>query len=137
MEDNGTIRVSKTGATRDSAVGKIQPVKYFSPRVMRVRSEYMLKHSVQRDGSVRAGDNWQKGFGQTPKETKDICEDSAGRHFLDMWLEHRGFESRDGIVEAICGLMFNCEAYLEAYCVEHNIKTDDDIKNMFKDRGEV
>jgi hypothetical protein len=37
---------------------------------------------------------------------------SGWRHFMDWWLEHRGFESREGAEEALCGLLFNVSGYL-------------------------
>jgi hypothetical protein len=111
MKDNGTIRVSPTGATRDTSKGKCELVKYLSPIVLSAYGQYMLKHQFQSDGTKRAGDNWKKGFGETPQETKDIIIDSLIRHTLDLWLEHDGFESRDGLDEALGGLMFNTIAY--------------------------
>ena len=33
------------------------------------------------------------------------------RHAIDLWLEHDGFESRDGIDEALGGLLFNAQGY--------------------------
>ena len=114
MKDNGVMRVSETGATRNSSMGKPQLTRYFSPLVLEARGKYMLKHQLQADGTLRAGDNWKKGFGNTYEETMEICWDSMGRHFLDLWMEHDGFDSRDGIDEALGGLMFNVEAYWDA-----------------------
>lgn len=114
MKDNGVIRISKSGASRDSSTNKIDFVKYISPAVLEEFCQYMLKHQILPDGSKRSGDNWKKGFGETPKETKDICFDSLGRHFLDLWLEHDGFNSRDGLIEAMGGLFFGIMAYWEA-----------------------
>lgn len=111
MKDDGTIRTSVTGATRNSLIDKPELVKYLSPIVLQAFGKYMLKHQIQADGTKRAGDNWKKGFGETPKETKDIIIDSLIRHTLDLWLEHDGFKSRDGLDEALGGLLFNVMAY--------------------------
>lgn len=37
---------------------------------------------------------------------------SGWRHFMDWWMEHRGFPSREGIEDAICALIFNASGYL-------------------------
>ena len=66
----------------------------------------MLKHQKQADGKLRNGDNWQKGI-PLVAYAKSLC-----RHFMDWWKEHRGFPSRDGIEEALCGIMFNTMGYL-------------------------
>jgi len=34
------------------------------------------------------------------------------RHVMDLWLEHRGYKSRDGIEDALCGIIFNSMGYL-------------------------
>jgi len=31
---------------------------------------------------------------------------------MDLWLEHRGHDSRDGIEDSLCGILFNAEGYL-------------------------
>jgi hypothetical protein len=83
-KDNGTLRTFASGATRDTASGKIDPEGFLDPLVILAFSEYMDRHRVQSDGSLRASDNWQAGFprAQTMK--------SLWRHFLDLWLLHRG-----------------------------------------------
>jgi hypothetical protein len=66
----------------------------------------MNKHRIQPDGKVRDGDNWQKGV------PIDTYMKSMLRHVLDVWLEHRGYNSRDGIIDALCGVIFNAQGYL-------------------------
>lgn len=118
MEDNGTLRTSKSGATRDTSTNKMEITKYISPLVIEAFGKYMLKHQIQSDGTKRAGDNWKKGFGTTHTETEDICFDSMSRHFLDLWLDQEGHNSRDGIDEALGGLFFNVMAYWDAHIKE-------------------
>lgn len=118
MKDNGIIRISSTGANRDSAINKLEYVKYISPIVLKAFAEYMLKHSILPDGTKRAGDNWKKGFGETYRETKDIVFNSDFRHFMDLWLEHDGFESQNGVDEALGGIIFNTMAYWDAILKE-------------------
>jgi hypothetical protein len=100
------IRTFKTGATRDTNQNKPDYEGFLSPLVIKRFGEYMNKHRLQPDGNLRDSDNWQKGI---PKEE---YMKSAWRHFLDWWLEVRGFKSRDGVEEALCALMFNTMGYL-------------------------
>ena len=94
-----------TGATRDSEEGKLDYEGFLSPAVLKAYAEYMNKHRIQSD-HVRDSDDWQKGI---PKE---VYMKSAWRHFFDWWLEHRGHKSRDGLKDALCGLLFNAMGYL-------------------------
>jgi hypothetical protein len=86
---------------------------FFSPAVLRRRAEYMHKHRVQPDGSLRDGDNWQKGM------PLDVCMKSGFRHFVEWWTLHRlemSYDSNpagmDELEEALCAVMFNAEVYL-------------------------
>jgi len=94
-----------TGATRDSDKDKLDYEGFLSPIVIKAYGEYMNKHRVQSDGKLRDSDNWQKGI------PKDVYIKSAFRHFMDWWLEHRGYKSRDGLKEALNGLLFNVQGY--------------------------
>ena len=100
------MRKFKSGATRDDDKEKCDYEGFFSPLVLKRRAEYMNKHRFQEDGVVRDSDNWQKGM------SKDVYMKSLMRHIMDLWLEHRGHDSRDGIEDALMGIMFNAEGYL-------------------------
>jgi len=102
----GKMRTFETGATRDTEGGKEDYEGFLSPMVLKRFAEYMSKHRIQADGTVRASDNWQRGI------PRDVYIKSAWRHFMDVWLEHRGQKSRDGLEDALCGLMFNVMGYL-------------------------
>jgi len=99
------IRQFDTGATRDLDFTKDDPEGFLSPLVIQRYCEYMSKNRQTAIG-IRDSDNWQKGI------PKDAYIKSAWRHFLDLWLAHRGYKSREGIEEALCGLMFNVMGYL-------------------------
>lgn len=103
---NLKIRTFSTGATRDTDKNKIDLEGFLDPLVLQRFGEYMLKHQVQSDGSLRASDNWKKGI------PKDAYIKSNWRHFLDLWMEHRGYKSREGVEEALCAIMFNTMGYL-------------------------
>jgi hypothetical protein len=66
----------------------------------------MKKHQVQSDGVIRDSDNWQKGI------PRDVYMKSLLRHTHDIWMEHRGYESREGIEDALAGTMFNAMGML-------------------------
>lgn len=95
------MRLFDTGATRDTDESKHDPEGFLSPLVMERFMEYMSKHRIQADGNVRDSDNWQRGI-PIPVYMKSLW-----RHFFDVWKEHRGFPSREGIEDALCACMFN------------------------------
>ena len=100
------MRTFDTGATRDSDDGKYDYEGFLSPIVLERYAAYMHKHRIQADGGLRDADNWQKGI------TKDAYMKSAWRHFMDWWMEHRGYPSREGLEDALCALLFNVQGYL-------------------------
>jgi len=100
------IRTFETGATRDTEEGKLDYEGFLSPIVLEKFAEYMNRHRKQSDGQLRDSDNWQKGI---PIVT---YMKSLFRHFMDLWKEHRGYRSRDGIEDALCGIIFNAMGYL-------------------------
>ena len=100
------MRTFETGATRDTDEDKPDYEGILSPLVIVRYGEYMQTHRVQADGGLRASDNWQKGI------PKSAYMASGFRHFIDWWSAHRGCPSRDGIEDAICGLLFNAFGYL-------------------------
>jgi hypothetical protein len=100
------LRQFETGATRDTDDGKLKYEGFFSPLVLRRRAQYMHKHRLQSDGTLRDPDNWQKGM------PFDVLVDSGFRHFMEWWLYERGDNNTEDIEEALCGLMFNAETYL-------------------------
>ena len=111
--DTGVVRNFKTGATRDSAEGKLDYEGFLSPFALEAFAQYMDSHRVQPDGKLRDSDNWQKGIPQ------QVYLKSAWRHFFAWWKIHRGgtvLDERDGHQvteqEAICGLLFNAFGFL-------------------------
>src|SRR5437899_8805146 len=109
-EDNKVIRKFNTGATRDTSTGKIDYEAFMSPIVIKAYAEYLNKHRIGSDGSLREGDNWQKLFGE---KHYDVCMKSMWRHFMDVWLYQRG--SKDQMVgsidDALAAVIFNAMAY--------------------------
>jgi len=99
------IRTFSSGATRDTDEGKPDYEGFLSPLVIEAYGAYMNRHRIQSDGDLRASDNWQRGI------PKSAYIKSAWRHFMDWWKEHRGIPSRDGLEEALGGLIFNAMGY--------------------------
>ena len=101
------IRKFETGATRDTIEGKLDYVKALSPIVLRRYVQYLDKHRLQPDGSMRGFDNWKQGI---PQET---YHSSGGRHFFDTWLLSEGYEAEDNhgpvtdIEDTLCAEIFN------------------------------
>lgn len=105
-KESNPIRKYETGATRDTAEGKLDYMKALSPIVLRRYVQYLDKHRLQPDGNMRDFDNWKKGI---PLET---YHSSKGRHFMATWLLEEGYEVSDnhGPVDeenALCGELFN------------------------------
>jgi len=107
--DDGVKREFATGATRDTSENKNEYSGFLSPLVIEMFGNYMTKHRIQSDGSVRSASNWKKGM------PLDVYIESMFRHFLDLWKEHEGYKSRDGIEDALCGLYFNIQGYMHEY----------------------
>lgn len=101
------MREFASGATRNTDEGKPDYEAFLSPLVIRSFGEYMQRHRQTPLGE-REGDNWQRGFGT---HHLDVCIKSLWRHFLDLWMEHRGLGSRSGVDDAINAMLFNLQAY--------------------------
>jgi len=113
VKDTGVLRSFSTGATRDTAAGKHDYDGFISPLVLEAFGTYMDFNRLLPDGSTRESDNWQKGI-PLPVYVK-----SGWRHFVDWWREHRGYLSHEGVVWALCGLLFNVNGYLHEYLKAH------------------
>lgn len=113
--DNSNIREFSTGSNRDIDTNKPDFEGALSPLVISAYGDYIVKHRKIANGTLRSDDNWQLLFGE---KHCDVCIKSAWRHFLDFWKEHRGYKSRDGLDEAICGLLFNVMAYYHKVLID-------------------
>ena len=100
------MRKCVTGATRDTDVGKLDYEAFLSPLALQRYGKYLHKHRLQEDGTLRAGDNWQKGIPQAEYMK------SLWRHLMAVWSEHRGWGSEEGLEDALCGVLFNAQGML-------------------------
>jgi len=99
------MRKFDTGATRDLDLDKYDYEGFLSPIVLEAFGKYMHKHRKQSNGKMRASDNWQKGI------PLDAYMKSGFRHFMDWWMEHRNIKSREGLEDALMGVLFNVMGY--------------------------
>lgn len=105
----GPIRQFETGATRDVDEGKFDYEGFYHPRVMARFAQYMHENRTQKDGNVRASDNWQRGI------PRDAYVKSGFRHFHEWWSMHRELPPDAETValeNALCALLFNTQGYL-------------------------
>ena len=106
-----TMQQFEGGATRNANGDKFDYEAFINPEVLHAYGEFMHGHRKQRDGSLRDGDNWQKGI---PKEQ---LMKSMFRHFVDVWMGHREGIGVDE--EALCAVLFNTMAYLHAVLLDN------------------
>lgn len=121
------MRTFETGALRNLDQDKLDFEAFYTPRVMQAFATYMHFNRHLPDGTMRNGDNWQKGI---PSES---YMKSGWRHFFEWWTWHReGAKAKisEGVIWALCGLLFNVQGYLDnllkenpdllTQAVEHN-----------------
>jgi hypothetical protein len=107
------MRNFDTGATRNSNENKLAYSGFISPLALHAFSEYMHAHRKQKDGSLRAADNWKKGI---PIES---YKESIVRHVMDLWRSWEGGtvvdpDSGEPVTETelLCAIMFNVQGML-------------------------
>lgn len=104
--DSGALlRKFDSGATRDLDTSKLDYEAFLAPSVLEAYAEYMHSNRLQADGSLRDGDNWQKGI------PRNVYMKSMFRHFFDVWKEHRGLSTPDGLKKNLMALLFNVMGY--------------------------
>jgi hypothetical protein len=118
-KDDKVMRSFDTGATRDTAEGKLDMEGFTHPMVEKQFAKYMNMNRLQSDGQLRDSDNWQKGIPQ------DAYIKSLRRHADEMWQCHRGFPSESGVIAALCGIIFNVKGYLLEHLKYHDFKLQD------------
>jgi hypothetical protein len=93
-----------TGAWRNPEDGKLDYEAFLNPAVLQRFAQYM----DSQQGEGREADNWQLGI---PVEA---YMKSLYRHFMDVWLIHRGYEAPTGAgqAEALCAVLFNAMGML-------------------------
>ena len=107
------IREFETGATRNTDDHKPDFDGFLSPLSIQRYGEYMHKHRIQADGTLRASDNWQKGI------PTDAYRSSLLRHTIQAWTLGRGYATVDydngkpvSLEDALCAIIFNAQGWL-------------------------
>ena len=113
------------GATRDTDDTKLDYEGFLSPVVLERYARYMHKNRQTAEG-LRDSDNWQDGI-----PTKVYIK-SAWRHFMDLWLHHRGRGgmAREDLEDALCGVLFNIMGYLFEVLRESEKQQQERVENM-------
>lgn len=115
-DEQPAIRTFETGATRNLDTNKLDYEGFLSPLVLHSFAKYMHSHRLQKDGTMRDSDNWQAGL------PMDVYMKSMWRHFMDVWMLHRGGQpiSPDSgepvsLEEALCAVLFNVQGMLHEH----------------------
>jgi hypothetical protein len=113
MSEEPKMAQFDTGATRNKDDNKFDYDGFLSPRVIERYGQYMHSHRSQKDGTMRASDNWQLGI-PIVRYMKSLW-----RHFFDVWKLHRGLTATDpdsgkavDLETALCGVIFNASGML-------------------------
>lgn len=99
-------RTFDSGANRNDDTNKLDYEAFLSPLVLKRYVQYLHKHRYLEDGTIRCGDNWQKGM------PLSSYMKSLMRHFMDVWLTHRGWYVEAKITDSLCGIIFNAMGML-------------------------
>jgi hypothetical protein len=110
------MRKFSSGAIRNDDKDKLDFEGFLCPKCLLIFAEYMHKHRFLETGEIRGSDNWQKGF------APGVNIKSGWRHLHDWWLEERGYPSRDGLIDALCGVVFNAFARLHEEHLDYGKK---------------
>ncbi len=111
-----SIEAFTSGATRNLSEDKPDYEGFLSPVVLEAYGEYMHVNRYQKDGTIRASDNWQQGI-PINNYIKSLV-----RHVFELWYLHR-----TGVAplnkdknnrpftkqELACAIMFNIMGYLK------------------------
>ena len=103
-----------SGATRNLDVSKYDYSGFLNPEALHAFAEYMHEHRLQKDGTLRDSDNWQKGI------PFRVYAKSLIRHCIDLWRMDRGYAVTNPDTgapctkqELCCAIIFNAMGYLK------------------------
>ena len=107
-ESPAPVRTFTSGATRDQDTTKFDYEGFLSPLALTRFAAYMHKNRIQKDGSTRDSDNWQKGI------PLSSYMKALWRHLMTVWCHHRKVHvlGCEDMEDALCGVIFNAQGYL-------------------------
>lgn len=100
------VRQFASGANRDVDTGKFDYEAFISPLVEERYAAYMHQNRFLKDGTMRDGDNWQKGI------PIPVYRKSLERHVKQVKKVSRGWASHDTIEADLCAVIFNASGML-------------------------
>lgn len=108
VKDDGTTRAFASGATRNTAEGKLDIAGALAPDLLVDFVTFLHGHRKQPDGTMRDAGNWRRGF------PKDDVFKSLTRHFFAAWSAHDQKADPEEIRKDLMAVLFNTFAYLDA-----------------------
>ncbi len=99
-------RTFKSGATRGSDEGKIDPEAALSPLVLEGYCSYMREHRLEGPGEPREDDDWQKGI-PIASYMKSLL-----RHVLEAWRAYRAYDGSGNLKDSLYATLFNTQGML-------------------------
>lgn len=99
------MREFETGAKRSENTGKPDYSGFISPLALKRFGQYMLKHQLCEDGTLRSSSNWKKGM---PLES---YKESGIRHMIDFWDAYEAGNMEEA-EELACAMFFNIQGFL-------------------------
>ena len=126
---NGEQTHFTTGATRSTDDGKPDYEGFLHPEVLAIYGYYMNRHRIQRDGNIRASDNWQQGI-PINRYMKSLV-----RHVFELWSMWRGNprinldnQQRFTFEDVLCAILFNTMGLLYEMN-RRNVLLDEQLSN--------
>ena len=123
-----------TGATRNDDTTKYDYRGFLSMPALRRFAAYMHAHRVQKDGTIRASDNWKKGI------SREAYVSSLLRHVVDIATLYEGGTAKNpdtgepvDLEEALSAAFFNVQGLLHEVLLGRDVGdvgavlTDDEL----------
>ena len=110
QQGSAAVREFASGATRDTDEGKPEYGGFLAWEVLERFGKYMHAHRFQKDGTMRASDNWKKGIPES------VYRESLFRHFIDVLALTEGdidwCGNSEPLEDALCAMLFNVQGLL-------------------------
>lgn len=124
LRQSPSMRQFATGATRSSDTGKIDYEGFLSMPALDAFGNYMLKHQVQADGSLRSSSNWKHGMPITGegsytkallRHTIELVGLTTGHVSARLKRELPDASMREMMLDSACAVVFNIQGWLHEF----------------------